>query len=146
RPAVEQTVQFISGSGTQTHTYVGTSLWDTLNASTIQVGTARNDILNRYVLATGSDGYRVVFSLGELNPNFGNQPNLIAYSEVIGGVPQPLGSEGFARVTVPGDSRGGRYVSNLINFDVRPSGSTQPSLGGGPSTSFSISGQVQHGM
>jgi hypothetical protein len=36
----------------------------------------KNDVLNRYVLATGSDGYKVVFSLGELNPNFGNRPDL----------------------------------------------------------------------
>lgn len=147
RPAVTQTVEFVSGAGTQTHTYVGTSLWDTLNDSGIIVDPAvRNNILNRYVLATGSDGYRAVFSLGEINPGFGNQPNLIAYAEVVGGITEPLGSNGFARVTVPGDLRGGRYVSNLVNFDVRESASTKPSLGGGPSTLFTVSGEVQNSM
>ena len=31
----------------------------------------KNDILNYYVLATGSDGYEAIYSLGELDPMFG---------------------------------------------------------------------------
>jgi hypothetical protein len=73
---------------------------------------AKNDILNYYVLATGSDGYEAIFSLGELDPMFGGTgaPDLIAYME--NGM--PLDADGFARVVVPGDNFGGRYVSNLL--------------------------------
>ncbi len=40
-------------------------------------------------------------------------PDLIAY-EVDGGW---LGADGFARVVVPGDDYGGRYVSNLVSLE-----------------------------
>ena len=36
----------------------------------------------------------------------------------VDGADEPLGSNGFARVVVPGDSRGGRYVSNLVSLEV----------------------------
>jgi hypothetical protein len=76
----------------------------------------KNDILNYYLLATGSDGYEAILSLGELDPMFGGTgaPDLIAYME--NGM--PLGADGFARVVVPGDDFGGRYVSNLVSLQV----------------------------
>lgn len=142
-PALTQTVSYTAGGVPQTRTYVGTSLWGLIDGAGIVTNpTPNNDILNRYVLATGSDGYKIVFSLGELNPLFGNRPDLVAYGEVVGGVMQGLGADGFARVTAPGDIRGGRYVSNLVSLDVRASGSTQLGTGGGVSTSFSVSGAV----
>jgi hypothetical protein len=143
---VTQTVSFGSGSGSQTHTYTGARLWDVLSASAITTDPkVKNDILNRYVLATGTDGYKVVFSAGELSPDFGNRPDLVAYAASVGGVPTLLGSDGFARVTAPGDVKGGRYVSNLYNFDVRTSGSTQAGIpGAGTSAQFTVSGAVVH--
>ena len=144
--SVTQSVTYGSGSGTQSHTYKGTGLWGVLNGAGIVTTGAKNDILNRYVLATGSDGYKVVFSLGELNPNFGNRPDLLAYSEQVGSSWAPLGADGFARVTAPGDAKGGRYVSNLVNLDVRASGSTKSGTGGGVSTQFTVSGQVNKTM
>jgi hypothetical protein len=144
-PATTQTVSFFGGGSSQTHTYAGTSLWGLVNSSGIMTDPAvKNDILNRYVLATGSDGYRVVYSDGELNPNFGNRPDLVAYAETIGGTSQLLGADGFARTTAPGDVNGGRYVSNLVNLDVRISASTQSGTHGGVSTQFAVSGAVGH--
>jgi hypothetical protein len=93
------------------------SLWTLLTDAGIVTNPAiKNDILNYYVLATGSDGYEAIFSLGELDPMFGGTglPDLIAYA-VNGG---PLGPDGFARVVVPGDNFGGRYVSNLVSLEV----------------------------
>ena len=143
-PATTQTVSFLSGTTPQTHTYTGTSLWGLLNGAGIVTDPAvKNDVLDKIVVATGTDGYRVVYSLGELDPNFGNRPDLVAYAETIGGTSAPLGpADGFARTTVPDDVRGGRYVSNLANLDVRGSGSTTTSSGGGASTGFSVSGAV----
>jgi DMSO/TMAO reductase YedYZ molybdopterin-dependent catalytic subunit len=143
RPAVTQTVTYLSGTTPQTHTYTGASLWGVLDSAGI-VTTAgiKNDIVNRYVLATGSDGYQTVFSLGELNPSFGNRGNIVAYAETVNGVSSPLTSDGFGRVTAPTDVKGGRYVSNLVDLDVRSSGSTQTGTGGGVSTQFSVTGAV----
>ena len=96
--------------------FTGVSLWSLLNQSGIVADpNVKNDILGKYVIATGSDGYQAVFSLGELSPSFGNQPDLLAYANAPG---KPLTSDGFARVVAPNDLKGGRYVSNLIALEV----------------------------
>ena len=147
RPTITQTVGFLAGSTPQTHTYTGATLWGILDSAGIASNPAvKNDVLNKYVLATGSDGYQAVFSLGELNPNFGNRPDLVAYAETLGGASAPLGADGLASVTAPGDVRGGRYVANLVNLDVRGSGSTQAASGGGASQQFSVTGAVTNAM
>lgn len=143
-PAVTQTVSFASGSGNQTRTYTGANLWAVLDQAGIQVDATRhNDVLNRYVVATGSDGYKAVFALGELHPNFGNRASVLAYAETASGASGPIGAEGPFRVTSPGDVKGGRYVSNLVRLTLRNSGSTAAGTGGGASTSFTVSGAVQ---
>ncbi|MGB7990508.1 MAG: PEP-CTERM sorting domain-containing protein [Candidatus Methylophosphatis roskildensis] len=143
-PATTQTVSYLSGSSSQTRTYTGTSLWDIVDGAGIVTGSARNDVLNEYVLATASDGYKAVFSLGELHPEYGNRPDLVAYAETTNGISAPLGANGFALTTAPADLRGSRYVSNLASLDVRSSGSTQAGTGGGVSTQFAVSGAVGH--
>lgn len=146
-PTRSQTVSFQSGAGFQTHTYVGASTWDVLERAGVSIDPAiKNDALNRVVMVTGTDGYRSVFSLGELDPAFGNRASLLAHAEVVGGATVPLGSDGFVRVTAPGDVRGGRYVSGAVSVDVLPTGSTATGIGGGPSTSFEVTGAVTHSM
>ena len=145
-PATTQTDTFSSGSTPQTHEYTGVSLWTLLNNAGIVTNPAvKNDVLNKYVVATGADGYRSVFSLGEINPSFGNRADLVAYAETVNGASQPLGGDGFARTTAVGDVRGGRYVSNLVSLDVFDSGSTATGIGGGTSSAFTVSGDVLHG-
>src|SRR5215469_7216358 len=116
-PATTETVTYLAGGTPVTATFTGVSLWTLLtDAGIITDPTVKNDILNYYVLATGSDGYEAIFSLGELDPMFGGTgaPDLIAYME--NGM--LLGADGFARVVVPGDNFGGRYVSNLVSLQV----------------------------
>ena len=79
--------------------------------------TIKNDVLRQYVEAIGSDGYAAIFSLGEIDPMFGDQDDLVAYSDTLGQL-GPDGEDGFARMVVPGDSAGGRYVSNLVALKV----------------------------
>ncbi|WP_218511442.1 molybdopterin-binding oxidoreductase [Variovorax sp. dw_308] len=144
KPAVTQTVTFNSGTTPQTHTYTGASLWSILGDAGIQNDASRkNDVLSRYALATGSDGYQVIFTLGELSPDFGNKPSILAYLETVSGLNGPLNSsDGPVRVTAPGDVKGGRYVSNLTRLDVFASAATVPGTGGGVSPSFRVSGAV----
>ncbi|CAG1001303.1 hypothetical protein MYXO_03037 [Myxococcaceae bacterium] len=97
-------------------TFTGVSLLGLLNQSVISVDPAiKNDILRDIVIATGTDGYQVVFSMGELLTNFGNQPNLLAYANAPGSA---LGLDGFARTVVSNDLKGGRYASNLTALIV----------------------------
>ena len=123
-------------------TYTGIRLWDLLSdAGGATVTSAKNDILSKYVVATGSDGYKAVFSLGEIDPNFGAQPVMVAYADIVGQL-GAQGSDGLARMVVPGDRAGGRYVSDLVKLDVRSLPEPRPSGPGGISDQLTLSGDV----
>jgi len=61
----------------------------------------------------GRDGYRVLLSAGEIDPGFGSRAVLAATIVDV----QPLGSNGMARLIVPGEARMGRSVSRLFALD-----------------------------
>jgi hypothetical protein len=107
------------------------------DAGGVTTTTAKNDILSKYVIATGSDGYQAVFSLGEIDPMFGNQPVLIAYADTAGQL-GPKGSDGLARVVVPGDIAGGRYVSDLVSLKVESLPEPGPGGAGGISSQTTV--------
>ena len=96
--------------------YQGVDLWYLLNTvAGIQAPAgAKDSSLTRYVVATASDGYQALFSLGELDPAFGGVPALVAY-EIDG---QPLDRSGYARLLAPADARPGRSVANLVDLEV----------------------------
>lgn len=117
-PAVQLRATYTAGGIPVTDTYTGVSLWKLLNdAGLITDPNIKNHVLRQYVEAIGSDGYAAIFSLGEIDPMFGDEDDLVAYSDTDGQL-GPNGSDGFARMVVPGDSAGGRYVSNLIALKV----------------------------
>ncbi len=115
-PAQTVEVDFQSGQGDQHHAYTGVLLWDVLNQAGIVVDeNVKNDILHFYVLITASDGYQVVISLGEIDPGFGNHPYLLAWDE--DGAPLE-GDAGPLRLVLPGDVKGGRYVSGIASIEI----------------------------
>jgi len=71
----------------------------------------RNDKLRFYASATGSDGYQAIVAWGEFDPTFENKAVLLAFTQdgksLAGGGP---------RLVVPGDIRGGRYVSDVVSI------------------------------
>jgi hypothetical protein len=67
------------------------------------------------VLATGADGYQSVLSWGELDPQFGAEPVLVAWQR--DGAPLGDGA-GMAQLVVPGDKLGGRYVATLASLEL----------------------------
>jgi DMSO/TMAO reductase YedYZ molybdopterin-dependent catalytic subunit len=139
-PPTTETVTFQTGSGPQSGTFTGPTLWTLLNTVGLQTPAVKNGILRQYAVAQGSDGYTAVFSLGELAPQFGgsNPQVLVGYQQD----GMPLGSTGFARIVAANDNFGGRYVSNLANLNVGTAPSN-PSQGAGTTTEFSLSGKVQ---
>jgi hypothetical protein len=140
-PATTQTVTYLSGMTPVTTTFTGTGLWTLLNSAgglNPIPGVAKNSSLLNYVTAVGSDGYQAVFSGGEINPTFGGSataPDMVAYKDSSG----PLTTTGFARTVIPGDSRGGRYVSNLVSLYVGQA-PAPASSGGGLSSQFMLTG------
>jgi hypothetical protein len=66
-PATTENVTYHAADTPVNATFTGVSLWTLLTAAGIITDPAiKNDILNYYVLATGSDGYEAIYSLGEL--------------------------------------------------------------------------------
>ncbi|WP_430334628.1 molybdopterin-dependent oxidoreductase [Rhodococcus sp. ACT016] len=111
-PAQVQAVQFESAAGTQSHSYDGAALTDILDDAKLRTPSGpKNPELSFAVLATGADGYRAAVSWGELSPKFGATPILVAYTED----GHPLDAP---RLVVPGDIKGGRYVSELTDLRV----------------------------
>ena len=67
------------------------------------------------VEVVASDGYRVVFSLGELDPSLGKQAVYVA--DQCNGKPLDA-REGPARLLVPGDSRPARSARQIKTFVI----------------------------
>ncbi|HZU06143.1 MAG TPA: molybdopterin-dependent oxidoreductase [Chloroflexota bacterium] len=116
-PAWTLTVAYGTGRGMEVGRFTGVPLWELLREAGVQVAPSRhNDRLRKYLVATGSDGYEVVVSLAELDPEFGAAVALVAYQrdgELLGP------TEGMARLVIASDKRGGRLVSNLVRLEVR---------------------------
>jgi hypothetical protein len=113
-PATANVTYFAAGA-VQSHQFTGALLWDLLQSVGIKLdSTIKNDILHKSIVVTGTDGYETVFSAGEINPSFGGSQIIIAYEED----GQSLGTDGFAKIIVPGDKAGGRFVSNIIEIKV----------------------------
>ncbi len=109
-------VVFGTGKGLESGDFTGVLLWDLLKDVGIVVDpTRKNDLLRKHLVVTASDGYQTVLSLGEIVPDFGGQPVLVAYERD----GQLLGNDqGMARLVVPGDKKGGRYVSWITQIAV----------------------------
>jgi hypothetical protein len=65
------------------------------------------------VTATGSDDYQALVAWAEFDPEFEAKTLLVALTED----GQPA-TDGRARLVVPGDIKGGRYVSSLVRLHV----------------------------
>ena len=75
----------------------------------------RGKVLSTYVLAKAMDGYQVVFTLGELDPDFGNETILVADKRD----GKPLADkQGPFRLVCPNDHEGARSVRMLQVLEV----------------------------
>ena len=118
-PRAQQNITYFAAGSVVTEAFTGVLLWDLLNkppvSGIVTNPTIKNDILHKVVIVTGTDCYQSVFGAGEFDPLFGGSQIMVAYAT--GG--QSLGSACFARIVVPGDKAGGRFVSNIASIEVR---------------------------
>lgn len=99
-----------------TTVYEGVSVADVLKKAGAPLGAGmRGNALSTYVLASASDGYQVVFSLGELDPDITDGEFLLA--DTANGKPM-FGETGAFRLLVPKDKRGARSVRMLTSLTV----------------------------
>jgi len=117
-PPAQANVTYFAAGSVQTESFTGVLLWDLLNDPPVNGivtnPNIKNDILHKVVIVTGTDCYQSVFGAGEFDPSFGASQIMVAYAT--GG--QSLGDDGFARIVVPGDKQGGRFVSNIAAIEV----------------------------
>lgn len=117
-PTTQQNITFYGGGAISTTAFTGVLLWDLLNSAGLVLDPLiKNDILRRIVVVTGTDGYKSVFTLGELAPNFGGNQVMVVYAA--NGA--PLDTQGPTRIAVPTDKQGGRFVSNIATIWVSKS-------------------------
>lgn len=110
-------VTYESGGTPEDHQFTGVRLYDALEHVGLAFDPeARNPLLTAYIVITANDGYQVVLSGGEIDPNFGDAPMLLAWEQ--DGAPL-AGEDGPLRLVVPGDLRGGRYIHGIVSIDVR---------------------------
>jgi DMSO/TMAO reductase YedYZ molybdopterin-dependent catalytic subunit len=114
RNSVEETVSYMAGGQSGTYTYRGVPLWALLNEAGVQGGAGTASNLDKYVLVAGNDGRNAVVSWGEIDPALSGVDVLLAYEQ--DGV--PLGG-GLARLVVPSDARGGRYIPYVTSIELR---------------------------
>jgi DMSO/TMAO reductase YedYZ molybdopterin-dependent catalytic subunit len=111
-PPHTQAVTFGTDAGPQSRTYVGAALTDIVAAADPNVDTAdKHPLLPLTILAIGSDGYSAAVSWGEIAPELAATPVLVAYTQD----GQPLEE---ARLVIPGDIEGARYVSGLTELRI----------------------------
>jgi len=97
-------------------TYEGVWVSEVLKKAGAPLGGAlRGAALSTYVVASATDGYQVVFSLGELDPEMTEGKYLLA--DKANG--QPLfGENGAFRLVIPNDKRGARAIRMLSSLNV----------------------------
>lgn len=118
-PSQTAEVTYLSGEDTVNASFTGVLLWDILSSAQVNFNAdVGNDKLGFYIVATGSNGFQAVIAWGEIDPEFGNQPILVAFEK-------DGTALDAAQLVVPGDGRGGRYVSGLVSLEVRDAPSVE---------------------
>jgi DMSO/TMAO reductase YedYZ molybdopterin-dependent catalytic subunit len=112
-PAETVQVSFEGERGAQSSSFTGVRLWTLLDRAGGMDDPAKGAELRHVIKITGRDGYAVVLSTGEIAPEFGGKPALIAYQQD----GSMLGEAGL-RLVMPGDKRGGRNVRDVVAVAV----------------------------
>ena len=99
--------------------WYGVQLHEILRVAGLNLGeNIRGKAVAKYGLAEAADGYRVVYSLSELNPAFADLTFLLAYRRD----GQPMGThEGQLRIVVPHEKRHARWIRQVIAISIRSS-------------------------
>lgn len=114
-PAETLTVAYLTSKGPERARFTGPRLWDILAAQGLVDADRHGALLRTLVVVTAGDGYTLVLSAGDLAPELGDAPVLLAHAregEAIAPARAP-------RLVVPGDRRGARQVFDVARIEVR---------------------------
>jgi hypothetical protein len=100
--------------GTQVE-YEGVPLREVLKRAGLPLGKLRGKALTTYILAKAHDGYEVVFTLGEIDAEFGNEQIIVADKRDGKAL---FGYQGPFRLECPHDKAGARSVRMLETLEI----------------------------
>lgn len=93
------------------HEFTGVALIAILEKAGVTTGSKlRGENLAKYVLVQAADGYEVILSLPEIDPEFTDQTIILATAK--DGAPLPSG-EGPFRIIVPNDKKQARWIREV---------------------------------
>ncbi|GAB3522814.1 molybdopterin-dependent oxidoreductase [Emticicia fontis] len=98
------------------HTFSGVTLAEILKQAGAPLGgQLRGKNLSKYLIAEAADGYKAIFALAELDPEFTDQ--IIIVADKVDGNPLPKG-EGSFRFVVPKDKKHARWIREVVSIKV----------------------------
>jgi hypothetical protein len=110
------TITVHNGHTNAAETYSGVSRATLLQKVNVPLGKElHGEAMTSYVVATGSDGYSVVLSLAEVDPEFHAGQVLVADARY----GKPLEKNGPFQLIVSDDKRPARWVHNLASIALR---------------------------
>ena len=112
-----QSLAVQNGHTHQSETYSGVPLIELLGKAGAPAGSdVKGKALSEYIIATGSDGYKAVLSLAEIEPDFHSGTVLVA--DGVSGKPLDA-KEGPFKLVVSEDRRPARSVHNLVSLELK---------------------------
>lgn len=113
---MQQHTAEVKDSDGNTHTYTGVRLSDILLQAGATLGSQlRGENLVKYVLVKAVDGYEVLYSLPEIDPEFTDNLILLAYQ--VDGKPLPTGVGPF-RMVIPHEKRHARWIREINSIKI----------------------------
>jgi DMSO/TMAO reductase YedYZ molybdopterin-dependent catalytic subunit len=113
----QTTVTFHNSHTNADETYTGVRLAELLAKFNAPLGSElRGKALSSYIVATGSDGYKAVLALAEVDPSF--HPGEVLVADSMNGKPLDAHNGPF-KLVVTEDKRPARSVRNLVSIELR---------------------------
>jgi len=109
----QTTVKAYNEHAKATQTYSGVRLIDLLTRLGVP-DKPRGKQFRIYLVAEGSDGYQVVYSLGEVTPDV-HEGTVMVADKMDG---KPLGEDGPLKIVSTEEKRPARWVRNLVSIRV----------------------------
>ena len=111
-----KTLTVVNSHEKKSQVYEGVLLRDLLSKAGVpQAGALRGPVMATYVLAEAADGYRIIFSLAELDPDFLDSEVIVA--DTMDGTPLGPGQGPF-KLVAPHDKRPARWIRMLKSITV----------------------------
>jgi hypothetical protein len=110
-PAQHADVTYQTDRGPMTASFTGVLLWSLVEASGGIDDPDKGAAIRHAIRVTAKDGYLMVTSTGEIAPDLGGKPALVAYERD----GKPL--DDF-RIVMPGDKHGARNVRDVVTISV----------------------------